>query len=88
MNIKALALTAAATVALTSTASFANETMFSNEDIFGRSTYVATVLLAEQGIDAHSVEAWGDVVRVETADADGSTKLIFVDKDTLRPITR
>lgn len=85
MSIKALAIAAVAATAFTSTAAFA-ESYFSKDEVFGRSTYVATVLLAEQGINAVSVEEWGQVVRVETVDADGSIKLIFADKDTLRPL--
>ncbi|WP_169196891.1 hypothetical protein [Devosia sp. MC1541] len=84
MSLKALAIATVATVAFTSTAAFA-ESHFSKDEVFGRSTYATTVLLAEQGINATSVEAWGEVIRVEAA---GSTKLIFVDKDTLRPVTR
>ncbi|MBJ6987753.1 PepSY domain-containing protein [Devosia sp. MC521] len=87
MSLKALAIATVATVAFTSTAAFA-ESHFSKDEVFGRSTYATTVLLAEQGINATSVEGWGEVIRVEAADADGSTKLIFVDKDTLRPVTR
>jgi hypothetical protein len=85
MSIKALAIAAVATVAVTSTAAFA-DSYFTKDEVFGRSTFVTTTLLAEQGINALSVEEWGQVVRVETADTDGSVKLIFVDKDTLRPL--
>jgi hypothetical protein len=85
MAIKALAIAAVATVAFTSTAAFA-DSYFTQDEVFGRSTFVTTTLLAEQGIKATSVEAWGDVIRVEAVDADGSVKLIFVDKDTLRPL--
>jgi hypothetical protein len=46
-----------------------------------------TANLAEyHGISANRVEEWGDKIVVHTQDENGANRMLFVDKDTLRPI--
>lgn len=70
---------------LVSTAAFASED--NDHDVHGRSVAAITANLAEYyGIDANRVEEWGDKIVVHTQDENGANRMLFVHKDTLRPI--
>ncbi|WP_108398329.1 hypothetical protein [Devosia submarina] len=78
MSIK-LAVVAAA-VAFAPVSSFAMD----DHEIHGRSEFSLTASLAEKGIAAERVEEWGNAIRVDIRNEDGSAGFIFVDKDTLQ----
>ncbi len=72
-------------LALLSTAAFASENK--GHDVHGRWVALITANLAEyHGISANQVEEWGDKIVVHTHDENGTNRMLFVDKDTLRPI--
>lgn len=83
MSLKTLSLTLAL---LTVPAAASAGSPTSDHDIFGHWYFSAEAALAEQGITASAIEEWGDVVRVETKNDAGKRIILFVDKDTLRPI--
>ncbi len=72
---------------LLSSAAFASEYSENNDNIHGRSVAAITANLAEyHGIDADRVEAWGDKIIVHTTDENGATRVLYLNKDTLRPL--
>lgn len=86
MQIKRTLL-ATSLVALLITPAMAVESLSTNPEIYGRSVANIEASLAEQGIDASKVETWGNVLRVDARAADGSSYMVLVDKDTLRPLS-
>jgi hypothetical protein len=78
----------AASIALVllSSAAFASEDA-ENDDIHGRSPAAITANLAEyHGIIADRVEAWGDKIIVHISDENGVNRVLYLNKDTLRPL--
>lgn len=76
---------ASVALVLLSTAAFASEN--NDHDVHGRSVASITANLAEYyGIEANLVEAWGDKIVVHTQDEHGANRVLFVNKDTLRPV--
>ncbi|WP_108397743.1 hypothetical protein [Devosia submarina] len=83
MNKKLLVL--AAVMAFTPAVSFAEE--YENDlQIHGRSPESLIATLAQKGIAAENVEEWGNLIRVDTRDAEtGAHSFVLLDKDTLQP---
>jgi hypothetical protein len=75
-------------IALAPMASFANDDYYETDDIHGRSIFALTAALADKGIDAERVEEWGGAIRVFVRDANGSSSMVLVNKDTLQPINQ
>lgn len=87
MSLKLNSLSAVLALLVSSTAS-ANQSLSSDDnEINGRSTASIIANLAEQNIGASDVEEWGGMIRVDTIDASGANRVLFVDKHTLRPIS-
>ncbi|GHA21834.1 hypothetical protein GCM10007989_16460 [Devosia pacifica] len=83
MNIKIALVAALAAVSLAPAASFASD----DHEVHGRSDFALTAALAENGIAAERVEEWGEAIRVDVRQADGSLGVLLVDKDTLQPLS-
>jgi hypothetical protein len=72
---------------LLSSATFASENSETDNNIHGRSVAAITANLAEyHGINADRVEAWGDKIIVHTNDENGVNRMLYLNKDTLRPL--
>ncbi len=79
----------AASIALVllSSAAFASENSQDDPNIQGRSVAAITANLAEyQGINADRVEAWSDKIIVHISDENGANRILYLNKDTLRPL--
>lgn len=85
-NKNALLATAAAALLLAPVATFAADSLQDDNEIYGRTVENIEATLAEYGIDATHVEAWGTALRVDALGPDGSTHTVLVDRDTLRPL--
>jgi hypothetical protein len=86
MSLKLNSLSAVLAL-LVSSPVLASQSLSSDDnEINGRSTASIIANLAEQNIVASDVEEWGGMIRVDTIDASGANRVLFVDKDTLRPI--
>ena len=73
---------------LASANAMANASLLSEDtEINGRSTASIIATLAEQDIRASRVEEWGGMIRVDTDDKSGANHVLFVDKNTLRPVS-
>jgi hypothetical protein len=73
---------------LASANAMANASLLSEDiEINGRSTASIIATLAEQDIRASRVEEWGGMIRVDTDDESGANHVLFVDKNTLRPVS-
>jgi len=82
MSVKSILAISA--LVLTSGAAVAADSLQDNREIFGQPIYAVEAKLAEQGVKATSIEAWGEVVRVETRTETGATKIVYADQTTLR----
>ncbi|WP_108397464.1 PepSY domain-containing protein [Devosia submarina] len=73
---------------LLSSAAAASENSEEDPNIHGRSVAAITANLAEHhGINADRVEAWGDKIIVHISDENGANRVLYLNKDTLRPLT-
>ncbi|HEY8359460.1 MAG TPA: hypothetical protein VIL30_18575 [Ramlibacter sp.] len=71
-----------------STVAHGGESLTSDREINGRSIESITATLAEyHGIDANLVEAYGDKILVHAKNENGTNSILFVDKDTLQPLS-
>lgn len=80
----AILATAAAAFALPGMANAAS--LSTNDDLFGHSKFNIERTLAERGIEATELEAWGQAIRATVTAADGTTTTQFFDKDTFQPV--
>lgn len=72
---------------LLSSAAFASKDSENDSNIHGRSVAAITANLAEyHGINAERVEAWGDKIIVHTNDENGANHVLYLNRDTLRPL--
>lgn len=86
MSIESFIGGAAFALIATSTTMAGQSLTAEDHEIGGRSTTSIIASLAERNIHAVNVEEWGRLIRVETIDAAGANQIVFVDKDTLRPL--
>jgi hypothetical protein len=87
MSLKPTSIGAVLALLFSSTA-MANQSLLSDDtEINDRSTASIIATLAEQDIRATRVEEWGGMIRVDTDDESGANRVLFVDKDTLRPVS-
>ncbi|WP_127753327.1 hypothetical protein [Devosia sp. 1566] len=80
ISLVALALLATAPVTM------AAESLVETREINGRTINEITSVLAHRDIDATSVEQWGDAIRVQAVNPDGSHYVVLVDRYTLSPL--
>lgn len=78
----AILATAAATFALPANAA----SLTQGDDLFGHSKFNIERTLAERGIDATGLEAWGQSIRATVTNPDGTQTTQFFDKDTFQPV--
>ena len=81
-----LSAAAALGLLLAPSLAFASDSLLDDRQIDGRSIFSIESSLAQQGIAADRVEEWGNAIRVDARAADGSSYVVIVDKDTLRPL--
>ncbi|HWU18815.1 MAG TPA: hypothetical protein VN155_14125 [Devosia sp.] len=78
----AILATAAAAFALPANAA----SLTQSDDLFGHSKFNIERTLAERGVNATGLEAWGQSIRATVTNPDGTTTTQFFDKDTFRPV--
>ena len=78
----AILATAAAAFALPANAA----SLTQSDDLFGHSKFNIERTLAERGVNATGLEAWGQSIRATVTNPDGSKTTQFFDKDTFQPV--
>jgi hypothetical protein len=76
----------AAAAALLPVAAFANSNVDLDTYVHGQQTAVLAAGLSDQGIRAERIEEWGNSIRVDAVDANGSHYVVLVDASSLQPL--
>jgi hypothetical protein len=80
-------MAAVAPVAVLISPTYAQQSLSETADVHGHTVASIAANLAEyQGLHADQVEAWGDKIMVYTRGDNGPNRLLFLNKDTLRPV--